>query len=456
MAVVHARSTPPYATIIFVFLWVIATGVAIWLAVQRGDDAKKLAAADAKVAAASKDVKDAGVVVDRLKNTMLAEPGKSADDVIAESTKVLQETGQSTLSLVSAVRDMATRAKKSDEIAAQLKDQNADLERQVGVAIKDKDAAVTAGTASLNQEKAAAAAARDESAKIRADYETQLTDAQAKHTKDSEEREATHRRDVLQIDQLTQDVAKLNSIIQQKNEQIALMRHKGDMTLAGIEAAGTIIRARPGSNECYINLGRKDRVVPGLTFSVHDPRIGVKLPIETDMSKPNADTEGGGKASIEVMQVGESESLCRITFTRRGQHIDQGDLIANLFYQQNKNKKFHFVIFGDFDLDGDGIPTTAERDRLVRLITSWGGVVDETITPDTDYLVLGTRPAAPATKAVADKAAPEAGGVVDQQSLNQKIYDDLFVEAKRASVPILNANRFLTFIGYYNNTVATK
>jgi len=448
-----ARNSPPYALVIFVFLWVIATGVAIWLAVQRGDDAKKLADATAKAVAANAEKTKAEALVSRLKLTIASEPGKSADDVISESGKLLSDAGLGSMTLMPAFRDLHTRAQQSEKTATELRAQNDDWKRQVEEAIKAKDTAGTASSATLNQEKRKADAALADLARTRADNETLLAAKEAAHTAASEEWEQEKRTLVLKNSQLEQDLVTRDSLLVQAREQIVALRPKVGTTLAGIESAGLVVRAQPGTKECYINLGHKDRVTAGLTFSVHDPRIGVKLPTETDLNKTNTDPDLGGKASIEILQVtGENESLCRITYVRRGQVILPGDLIANLFYQQNKNKKFHFVIFGDFDLDGDGVATAAERERLVRLINTWGGVVDEKITPNTDYLVLGTRPAAPITTVAA--AAGEAGGVVDQQTLNQGIYDDLFIEAKRASVPVLNANRFLTFIGFYNNTVA--
>ena len=445
-----ARNPPPYATIIFVFLWVMATGVAIWLAVEKGKMEEKIVAADAKVANAIKASTAAEATQSRLKAMMVQESGKSADEVINEVSRALQETGHGSSTLVPALRDMASRVKQSDELAKQTQDQNADLQRQIAAANKEKDAAGIASNAALNREKALADTARAEVAKVRAEHEVQLAAAQAAFTKAQGEWDLLHRELVLKNEELRQEVATRDNIIVQKNDQIVGMRPKVGTTLAGLESAGIVVRAKPGASECYINLGKKDRITLGLTFSVHDPRVGVKLATETDLNKISTDPDIGGKASIEVIKVNENESLCRINYTRRGQLVEPGDLIANLFFQQNKDRKFRFVVFGDFDLDGDGVATSAERDRLVRLIGTWGGIVEDKITSETDYLVLGSRPAAPDTK----DASAEPGGVIDQQIQNQTIFDELFVEAKRSSVPILNANRFLTFIGFYNNTVA--
>jgi hypothetical protein len=189
----------------------------------------------------------------------------------------------------------------------------------------------------------------------------------------------------------------------------------------------------------------------GLTFSVHDPRIGIKGSV--DALKPGSENQdvgpAAGKGGIEVEEVGGTESLCRITKTMPGQIIQAGDLLSNPVYQTNKNRKNHFVVFGDFDLDGDGVATAAEHDRVVHLITEWGGVIDDKLSPQTDFLVLGSTPEAPNSNADMTPGSPAATAIQEA-----KEYDTIEDDAKHDGVPILNANRFLAMVGYYNTTIA--
>jgi hypothetical protein len=76
-----------------------------------------------------------------------------------------------------------------------------------------------------------------------------------------------------------------------------------------------------------------------------------------------------GKASIEVVRVGNTTSECRITRTSRGATLSEGDLIANLVY--DKNTKYNFLVYGNFDLDRNGVATPQDAEVIKRLITQW-------------------------------------------------------------------------------------
>ena len=178
-----------------------------------------------------------------------------------------------------------------------------------------------------------------------------------------------------------------------------------------------------------------------MTFAVYDPLIGISLDAEAR----------GKKGDVEVVEVGENDSRARITRTEPNKQITPEDWVASLVY--NKNRKYHFYLFGDFlDLDGDGIATSAERERLVRLIESWGGAVDDTFTSQTDFLVLGAEPGGSALKS--DAESDQTSDLVKQRTSQQKQYADLLVESHDWAVPVLNANRFLSLIGYYNPVIA--
>ena len=446
MAVVRARSAPPYATIIFVFLWVISTGIAIWMAVQKGDAEKKAADAIARATAASNNTSAATNDVKRLAK-WIDENAKNADDAATTAEKTLKDAGKNKVMLAQGITELATYANELEKTKKELEAQKTDLEQKLTQAYKAKVDSEASMKASIDAQLDQSSKSSAQATKERADKEALLAKAQADLTKATADFDTEQRRLKLEIAAKDQDIATRDGQIVKLKQQIAASRGTGGIPLVGIEPAGTIIRARPGTSECYINLGRKDRVVPQLTFSIHDPRVGVKLSADTELT-PKTDADVGGKGGLEVIEVGENESLCRVTFLKKGQTVQQGDLIANMIYQHDRARKLHFVVFGDFDLDGDGVATATEHDRLVRMITGWGGVVDDNLTAETDYLVLGVRPATPNAKGASD-----AGGVVPEQIAKQKLYDDLFTEAKRASVPILNANRFLAFIGYYSNTV---
>jgi hypothetical protein len=447
MAVVRGRSAPPYATIIFVFLWVISTGLAIWFAVEKGKSDKIAADATSKL----KTNQTAGSASDKqmtnLKQVIEPAAQKNPDEVVGDATEALKAVGKSSSTLVAALTDLNNQVQQLNKTVGELQAQKSELEGKLAQGTQSNSAALASSQQALNSEKDAHAKASAEAARERADKEALLTAKEADLTKTRDEAEKTRRDLILQIEGLKNDIVAKEGTIASLRGQLQGMRKTG--TNLATEAAGTVIRGRPGTEECYISLGRKDRVMPGMTFSIHDPRIGVKLQADTD---PNAkpDPEAGGKGGLEVTEVGENESLCRVTFMKKGQHLEQGDLIANPVYQRDRNKKQRFVVYGEFDLDGDGVATASERDRLVRMIGSWGGIVEDNLSPETDYLVLGSRPSAASH---VQQSSETPGGIADERAKMQKQYDDLFSEAKRSSVPILNGNRFMAMIGYYNATV---
>ena len=108
--------------------------------------------------------------------------------------------------------------------------------------------------------------------------------------------------------------------------------------------------------------------------------------------------------------------------------------ITTLPSPKDPTRKAQFVVYEDFDLDGDGIATAVERERLESMITRWGGIVVPEVNKETDYVVVGARPTTPAI------ALGNAGVGPDQ-------YDNFIIEAKRLSIPVLNADRFLHMIG---------
>ncbi len=106
----------------------------------------------------------------------------------------------------------------------------------------------------------------------------------------------------------------------------------------------------------HLNIGRDDRVYPGLTFSVYDKN----MPIPKD---------GKGKAEIEVFSVEKNISAARIIKSEIKRPIILDDIGANLIWDRDKTNAF--VIEGDFDLDGDGKIDKDAADKIKSLIGKW-------------------------------------------------------------------------------------
>lgn len=198
---------------------------------------------------------------------------------------------------------------------------------------------------------------------------------------------------------------------------------------------GRVLGSNPGQNEVFINLGRNNRVVVGMTFEVYDD--GTRI-------RPNA--EGAyppGKAAVEIIRINQGSSTARVIRQNNRNPIVEGDVIANALYDPNKT--YTFVVYGNFDANRDGQATSQERGGIVGLITEWGGVVADDLSGDTDFLVLGERPVLP------PEPSPDSPLPVIQDYIRKKRtveeYDRLFRIAAQTSIPVLNQNRLYTLTG---------
>jgi len=461
MAVVRtARSSPPFALIIFIFLWVVSTGVAIFFYLQNNkldDEIRATSKQNDSLATKAERSSDPGVkdlLAAGNKNNhtamgqalaelrtlkgILDDGGKNVDAINERFVALRKDIPGDPATAFGAIETLKTRFELAQQASVKSAQETAAAKASYETAKKDYDAHKAAfdktnetqktDVAKLTQQLEDAKAAKD--AKVK-EYEETLT----KQQKDNEK---AIRELVVQLQQLKEDADKKGMVVQQLRGQIEMLKPSARTTLV-LEPDGRVVRSNQVTGEVYISLGRKDRATPGLTFAVYDPKLGV-----------GSGPDSGGKAKLEVVEVGENDSLCRVTFTEKGQHVDTNDLIANPVYAKDKTRKFHFVVFGEFDLDGDGIATAAEREKIIRLIQSWGGIIDDTLSTQTDFLVMGAVTGSGA-KYLSD--TDQSGELAKARKAQQDKYNAMVKEARDYSIPLLNANRFLALIGYYNTTI---
>jgi len=238
-----------------------------------------------------------------------------------------------------------------------------------------------------------------------------------------------------EIDQLNRDnviargrIAELNEIVRRNTEAVD---------------PSALVDARvieiAGSDEIFIDRGRIDRIVLGMTFEIYDSPQSLRVDRRTD-------TLPRGKASCQVTQVGENTARCKITRMAPGRPVVTGDVVANAVY--DPNYEFKFLVHGQFDLNGDGRATNAEADYIRSLIESWGGtyIEGERLPGDLDFLVLGVEPMPPAPLPARPSDAMVDAFVKQREAY--ETYRRLFQQAREAQIPVLNANRFLVLIGH--------
>lgn len=206
-----------------------------------------------------------------------------------------------------------------------------------------------------------------------------------------------------------------------------------------VRADGQVVTVQESSSIAYINLGRADNIVLGLTFEVFDGGELIRVGELTEVT-------GRGKATVEVVNVGDTSARVRIVRQARGATLAQGDQIVNLIY--DPRTRYRFFVYGEFDLDRTGTATAADRQRVETTITRWNGQLAEDLDYNVDYLVLGEVPAMP---------GPLPPGEIDPVRIREHVeatrvyerYQELIAQAREQGIPVLNQNRFLSLIGYY-------
>ena len=155
-----------------------------------------------------------------------------------------------------------------------------------------------------------------------------------------------------------------------------------------------------------------------------------------------------GKASLQVVQVGDQTSKCKITRSNPGQPVVSEDVIANAVY--DPTYEFKFLVHGKFDVDNDGRPSESEADYLRQLVIDWGGVVisGEELPGNLDFLVLGEEPPMPGL--LAPNATEDQIARWVEKRRAHETYRRLFRQATEAQIPVLNANRFFILTGTTN------
>jgi hypothetical protein len=197
---------------------------------------------------------------------------------------------------------------------------------------------------------------------------------------------------------------------------------------------GHIVSVDIQSNLVFIDIGSDSKVYPGLTFAVYERNA----PIPTD---------GTSKGEIEVFDVSKSTATARIITQSKKNPVAEGDIILNLIWDSKAVNRF--VVAGSFDFNGDGVPDADGAAKVAQLIENWGGKVENSITIDTDYLVLGNEPQIKKKPTLDEiEADPLANEKYEASVQAGEKYKEVQTQAKDLYIPIFNLKRFLNFSGY--------
>ena len=238
------------------------------------------------------------------------------------------------------------------------------------------------------------------------------------------------------LDQANEDNSVFRSQIEELRRKTESYRVKPQNPAELVD--GRVISVPGAGGQIFVDLGRNDRVVPGMTFEVYEDAAAIR-------PDPRTGEYVRGKASVEIIRVGTDTSSARLTREIPGRPVVKDDVIANAVF--NPDYRFKFLVHGLFDVNNDGTPSVADADYVRRRVIEWGGelVEGDELTGDLDFLVLGEQPPMPAP------LPPDAGDAEFRAFLQQReareVYDRLFEQASRAQIPVLNWNRFETLTG---------
>lgn len=228
-------------------------------------------------------------------------------------------------------------------------------------------------------------------------------------------------------------IARQKQLIDEMQAKIAEVRPTPfDVNNILTKADGRVLRAIPGSDVVYINLGSDDQVRAGMGFEVF-----------------SATGERGddyrGKASVEVVTVLATTAECKIRRASPGRPIIEGDTVVNVAFERNRKTKF--VVRGDFDLDYNGETDWDGQDRVSAMIREWGGQVVENVDSSVDFVVIGQGPQAPEVAAGRPVSAV-VQELLDSKRVERREWEAIIEAARTRNIPILTQTQFLYLTGF--------
>ncbi len=226
-----------------------------------------------------------------------------------------------------------------------------------------------------------------------------------------------------QVDQLKNQITTLQNDLKDLSEVVDQFRQVPTET--GVD--GRIVSIAEQGNVAYGNLGKDDGILLGMTFSIFSPN-------ELGTTKPQP------KAHCRIVKIMENSCELRIYEIEGDNPAVAGDVLHNPVY--DRERRMRFVLVGKMDTDGDGFDDTEE---LKALIQEFGGRIDDELTVQADFLVVGEEPPVPAPPGPADQ--PQKQQEYQEARKNFIAYTEAKARAENFSIPILNLNRFLGLVG---------
>jgi len=135
---------------------------------------------------------------------------------------------------------------------------------------------------------------------------------------------------------------------------------------------GQVLKADMRSGLCWVDLGKRDRILPGMIFEIFRQGKGGQRVF---------------KGRIEIRRVMEDISECSILEVKdpKEDPIVKGDYLLSPLYDKRRGK-MRVVFVGDFK------NPFYTRYQLTKKLRELNIIVERKVTPYTDYVILGANP----------------------------------------------------------------
>jgi hypothetical protein len=236
------------------------------------------------------------------------------------------------------------------------------------------------------------------------------------------------------VDSLKNDSAQLQTQLDQAQKKLS--QFETGLQNPALLVDGHVIEVNGSEGQIFIDLGKQQRLQAGTTFEVFETPEQIRSSGEQGLR---------GKASIQIMRVGDLTSTARVIRSTPGRPVVKNDLLANAVY--SPSHRYRFLVHGKFNVDGDKFASTDETQLIVQRIKDWGGTVssEDRVTGDLDFVVIGEVPEEP--NPLSPTASNEEVEAYQRAKASKDQYEKILNDATRARIPVLNWNRFQSLTG---------
>jgi len=360
---------------------------------------------------------------------------KSTNDILVQTEQAIQESyavggdastaDVKTTSMVAAIRSLVQRVKalvlqvKQDATAVgDLEGQIKGLQDELAAAKAEHTRQMAQLQQNLDDEKTRITAARDSAVQQSEQFKEEM---QRITDRIIAERSAAAK----ERDKLTREILTLQNNLKDMAKEIAAFRKVPTET--GVDGHVVSIAEQGQTLVAYGDLGKKDGVLLGMTFSIFSPsELGKTLP--------------NPKAQCRIVKIMDNSCELRIYEIQRDNPVVIGDVLHNPVY--DRSRRMRFVLVGKMDIDGDGLD---DSEQLKALIQDFGGKIDPALTVQADFLVVGEEPVVAAPPAA--DASPQERVKYEEHRKSFIQYTEAKARAENFSIPVLSLNRFLGLVG---------